>query len=124
MSNIQIIEKDGKPEWAVIPFKDYVKIKDSLEDIDDIRTIERHMKDLENGKDDMVPEHVVMAILDGISPIRAWREFKNIKMKDLAEKVGVSSAFLSQIETGKRNPTIDTLKKIAENMGVDLELLI
>jgi len=38
--SIQIIEKNGRPEWAVIPYDEYVKIQELLEDIEDIiRTV-------------------------------------------------------------------------------------
>jgi transcriptional regulator with XRE-family HTH domain len=45
-------------------------------------------------------------------------------MSELTKKVGISSAYLSQIENGKRNPTIDTLKAIAKELSIDIELLI
>ncbi|MFZ5766693.1 MAG: helix-turn-helix domain-containing protein [Thermodesulfobacteriota bacterium] len=31
----------------------------------------------------------------------------------MAQKVGISAAYLSQTENNKRNPTVDTLKAIA-----------
>ncbi|HFE66755.1 MAG TPA: type II toxin-antitoxin system Phd/YefM family antitoxin [Chloroflexi bacterium] len=35
--NVQIIEKNGKPEWAVIPYSEYEKIQEALEDSEDKR---------------------------------------------------------------------------------------
>lgn len=122
--NVQIIEKNGKPEWAVIPFSDYKKLQEALEDAEDIKEIEENLKALQEGKEITVPGEVTFAILDGISPIRAWREHKQIKMNELSKKVGISSAYLSQIENGKRNPTIDTLKAIAKELEIDIEMLI
>jgi DNA-binding XRE family transcriptional regulator len=122
--NVQIIEKNGKPEWAVIPFSDYKKLQEALEDAEDIKEIEENLKALQEGKEITVPGEVTFAILDGISPIRAWREHKQIKMNELSKKVGISSAYLSQIENGKRNPTIDTLKVIAKELEIDIEMLI
>ena len=122
--NVQIIEKNGKPEWAVIPFSDYKKLQGALEDAEDIKEIEENLKALQEGKEITVPGEVTFAILDGISPIRAWREHKQIKMNELSKKVGISSAYLSQIENGKRNPTIDTLKAIAKELEIDIEMLI
>jgi transcriptional regulator with XRE-family HTH domain len=72
----------------------------------------------------MVPGEVTFAILSGINPVRAWREYKQIKMNELAKRAGISSAYLSQIENGKRNPTIDTLKAIANELEIDIEMLI
>ena len=122
--NVQIIEKNGKPEWAVIPFSDYKRLQEALEDAEDIKEIEENLKAIKEGKELTVPGEVTFAILDGISPIRAWREHKQIKMNQLAKKVGISSSYLSQIENGKRNPTIDTLKAIARELEIDIDMLI
>ena len=121
---IQIIEKNGKPEWAVIPFKEYEKIQAALEDAEDIKDIEENLKALQEGKEKPVPSEITFAVLDGTSPIRAWREHKKIKMNELAKKVGISAAYLSQIEKAKRNPTIDTLKAIARQLDIEVEMLI
>jgi len=122
--NVQIIEKNGKPEWAVIPYSEYQKLQEALEDAEDRKDIEENLKAIQEGKEITVPGEVTFAILDGMSPIRAWREHKQIKMSQLAKKVGISSAYLSQIENGKRNPTIDTLKAIAKELNIDIEMLI
>lgn len=122
--SVQIIEKNGKPEWAIIPYDDYQKLYEALEDAEDIQDIEDHVRALREGAEITVPGEVTFAILDGTNPIRAWREYKQIKMGELSTKVGISPAYLSQIENGKRNPTIDTLKAIARELNLDVEMLI
>lgn len=122
--NVQIIEKNGKPEWAVIPFKEYQKLYEAHEDAEDIKDIEENLKAIQEGKEMTVPGEVTFAILEGTNPIRAWRKYNKIKMKELAKKVGISSAYLSQIENKKRNPTIDTLKKIARALNLEIEMFI
>ena len=122
--NVQIIEKNGKPEWAVIPFNEYKKLQEALDDAEDIRDIQENLKAIHEGKESIIPGEVTFAILDGLNPIRAWRNYKKIKMNELAKKVGISSAYLSQIETAKRKPTIDTLKLIARELSIEIELLL
>ncbi len=122
--NVQIIAKNGKPEWAVIPFQDYKKLQEALEDAEDIKEIEENLKAIGDGSEMTVPGEVTFSILDGINPIRAWREYRQIKMNELSKKVGISSSYLSQIENGKRNPTIDTLKAIAKELEIDIDMLI
>lgn len=29
--NVQVIEKDGKPEWAIIPYETYIKLVEEAE---------------------------------------------------------------------------------------------
>ena len=45
-------------------------------------------------------------------------------MKSLAEKAGIAPAYLSQIETGKRDGTVSTIKKLAEALGVMVDDLV
>ena len=40
------------------------------------------------------------------------------------KKIGISGSYLSQIENGKRNPTIKTLKAIASALDIEPEMLI
>lgn len=122
--NVQIIEKNGKPEWAVIPYSEYIKLQDAIEDAEDIKDIQENLKAIQEGEEGTIPGEVTFSILDGTNPIRAWREYKNIKMNELAQKVGISAAYLSQIENNKRNPTVDTLKAIANELAIEVELLI
>ena len=122
--NVQIIKKNGKPEWAVIPYREYIKIQELMDDIEDRKDIEKYVQAMESGEEQNIPGEVTFAILEGVHPIRAWREYRQITIRELAKRAGITSSYLSQIETGKRNPTIDTLKSIAEALGIDVEVLI
>ncbi len=122
--NAQIIEKNGKPEWAVIPYKEYKKIQEIIEDAGDIKDIEENLKAIEEVREIAIPSEVTFTIINGTHPIRAWREYKKIKLNDLAQRVSISSSYLSQIENKKRNPTIETLKAIAKALGIETDMLI
>ena len=50
--------------------------------------------------------------------IRTIRIDKGLNMRELAQKVGCSTAFISQMENGKASPSIATLKKIAAVLDV------
>ena len=63
------------------------------------------------------------AILDGTHPVKAWREYRGFTQDALAEKAGISKAYLSQIETGKRIGVAKTLKALAAALGVTLNEL-
>ncbi len=122
--NAQIIEKNGKPEWAIIPYGEFIKIQELIEDVEDIKDIEVNLKAIEENREIVVPGEVTFAIVAGTHPIRAWREYKNMRINELAKRVGISGSYLSQIENGKRNPTIATLKAIANSLNIDPEMLI
>jgi transcriptional regulator with XRE-family HTH domain len=46
--------------------------------------------------------------------IRAWRQRRNMSMKELAHQADLSSSAISQLERGRAHYTQQTLEKIAE----------
>jgi len=56
--------------------------------------------------------------------LHVLRKKNNLSLDDLAGRSGVSKAMLSQVETGKVNPTIATLWKISHGLGVDFTALM
>ena len=46
----QIIEKRGKREFAVIPYRDYLRMQEELEDYRDLRDLRRAKTDPKNQK--------------------------------------------------------------------------
>jgi transcriptional regulator with XRE-family HTH domain len=45
--------------------------------------------------------------------VSEWRKQKNLTLQQLAEMVGLSAAYISQIEHGKVSPSIATLRSLA-----------
>jgi DNA-binding XRE family transcriptional regulator len=118
--NVQIIERDGKPEWAILPYEDYLKLLEEAEMLEDIREYDAAKAALERGEEELIPADVVFAILDGENPIRVWREYRGLTQQQLANAAGISKPYLSQIETGKRIGTTDILSSIAKVLDVSL----
>lgn len=54
--------------------------------------------------------------------IKEHRKKRNLKQKELAEKVGISFKYLSDIETNRRNPSKQLVEKIAKVLLVDKEI--
>ena len=55
--------------------------------------------------------------------LRAIRERREMSVRKLASKAGVSAATVSRIETGKREGSLPTLARIAEALEVEPELI-
>ncbi len=49
------------------------------------------------------------------------REFLSITQQDLAEMAQVGLATVKDIERGKGNPALNTIKKILEVLGIEIE---
>lgn len=56
--------------------------------------------------------------------IERRRKVLAINQQDLAETCGISVHSLSDIETGRGNPTLDTLTRIASALGLELSLRV
>ena len=52
--------------------------------------------------------------------IRELRKNRNLTQEQLAELVGINPKYVSSIERGKENPTLDTFIKIAESLEVSI----
>ena len=117
--NVQIIEKDGRPEYAVLPIDDYHRMIATLEDARDRAAIDRVLREDEAGE--TVPGEVVHAILDGAQPLRAWRQHRRLTLDGLARQVGVSKGYLSQIENGRKSGTLDLVRRLAAVLDVTLD---
>ena len=118
---IQIIERDGKPEWAVLPYEEYLQLIEQAELLEDIHDFDRISAAIESGKEELIPSEVVYAILDGANPIKVWREYRGLTQQQLADTAGISKPYLSQIETGKRTGATEILSAIAKALDVSLD---
>ena len=118
---IQIIERDGKPEWAVLPYEKYLQLIEQAETLEDIRDFDRISTEIENGEEELIPSEVVYAILESENPIKVWREYRGLTQQQLAHAAGISKPYLSQIETGKRKGTTEILSAIAKVLDVSLD---
>jgi len=118
---IQIIERDGKPEWAILPYEEYLQLIEQAELLEDIRDFDEISAAIERGDEELIPAEVVNAIVDGRNPIKVWRGYRGLTQQQLADIVRISKPYLSQIEAGKRTGTTDVLSAIAKALDVSME---
>jgi DNA-binding XRE family transcriptional regulator len=121
--NVQVIEKRGKPGWAVIPYEDYPRLVANAEMLEDVQAYDEARQKLAAGEE-LVPSAVNYAILDGVSPVRAWREARGLTQQQLAEAAGISIPYLSQIEVGKRKGSAEVLAALARALRVSLDDIV
>ena len=117
---VQIIRRDGQPEWAVLPYAEYEALVEAAEMLADMRTYDDAKARLADGEE-TVPAEVTFAVLDGASPITVWRKHRKLSQQQLAAEAGISKAYLSQLEAGKRSGTTAVLVRLAHALEVDLD---
>ncbi|MCR9154602.1 MAG: helix-turn-helix domain-containing protein [Croceimicrobium sp.] len=59
-----------------------------------------------------------------IKRIKSRREMLKVNQEMLAELAGVSPRTLKQFESGKGNPTLKTLIKLADALGLEIALQV
>ncbi|RUA35230.1 MAG: transcriptional regulator [Bacteroidetes bacterium] len=59
-----------------------------------------------------------------IETIKERREMLQVNQEMLAELSGVSLRALKQFESGKGNPTLKTISKLADALGLELSLKV
>ena len=71
-----------------------------------------------------IPHKVVeLSVLGKKSPVRAWREYKGLLQKEVADALGISQAAYSQMEKPDANLRPETIEKIAQFFEIDPEQL-
>jgi ribosome-binding protein aMBF1 (putative translation factor) len=73
------------------------------------------------GADEYVPIELTRRLMAGEVPVRVWREHRGLSARALAGRAGISAAYLSQIETGRKPGSFDAMAKLARALGVDME---
>ena len=73
-------------------------------------------------------ERVPTTIRPGYPPmgeqLRAARQARNLTLRELAQRLGVSPSMISQIETGRASPSVSTLYALANELSVSLDELL
>ncbi len=56
--------------------------------------------------------------------IRRIRLAKEMTQGDLCRKLGVDRGYMSNVESGKKNPTLSTIERIAKALGISSSELL
>jgi ribosome-binding protein aMBF1 (putative translation factor) len=108
--NHQVINQNGKPAFAVIPWNEYQKLLRNQIDADEA--------------DVWFPHDVVKANVRGDGLIKAWREHFGLTQEELSKRTGIKQPSLARLEKSDASPRKSTLKKIADALNISVEQLI
>ncbi|MGD8331990.1 MAG: helix-turn-helix transcriptional regulator [Acidobacteriota bacterium] len=120
----QLITSPKGERLIVLPEAEYQALVEAAANAVDAAAVRRFEERLAAGEEELLPAEMVDRIIDGENPIRVWREHRGLSVKLLAEKAGIAAAYLSQIETGKRDGTVATVKRLAAALEVSVDDLV
>ncbi len=113
-----IVDDAGRPTFAVIPWSEYERLAALQEDAEDAAACDRAREQ------EAFPVGVLDRMLAGEHPIAVFRSYRGLTQKQLAEAVGITPLYLSQIERGTRTGSVATLRAIADTLHVELDDLL
>ena len=99
-----IIHIAGKPH-VLVPLHDYTQMKNG------------------NAANELPDDILQKITLGAHSPIKIIRKYRGMTQDDLAGAAGLSRPYLTEIETGRKEGSIRSLKSIAKALNVPLERL-
>ncbi|MBR9763964.1 MAG: helix-turn-helix transcriptional regulator [Rhodobacteraceae bacterium] len=107
-------------EMVTISRAEYDRLRQAAEDLSDLQAYDRAVE----AGGESVPAEYVNRILNGENPVRVYRDWRGLTAAALAEASGVNRVQITQLETGKRGGTVETMKKLAEALSVAVDDLI
>jgi DNA-binding XRE family transcriptional regulator len=120
----QIIEANGKPQYAVVPYEHYLRLVEAKEDAEDIQAWEEFHRKLATGEEELLPAEMVHRLVEGENPILVWREYRGLTQGQLGKAVGLGQNYISMIESGERQGSVPKLRAIAKALGVGMDDLL
>lgn len=124
MSDPQIIRTPGGEELVVLPRAEYEALVEradrDAEDAEDVAIYDARKAELESGGVVLPPE-VSAAILRGDSRLKAVRKWRDETQLHLEFLTGIGQGYLSDLESGRRTGTPETIAKLAEALRVPVE---
>jgi mRNA interferase RelE/StbE len=99
------------------------RIAISPSDFEDILDVLAY-DEAKSGKEETFPVECVERLLEGESALRVFREFRGFTQVQMAKKVGLTQATIAELEKGKQKGSIETWKKLADALGVDIDDLV
>jgi DNA-binding XRE family transcriptional regulator len=99
-------------------------LNEAEEDAADAEIYRVRKADLDAGFDVVLPVEVSARCRKGESLLRAVRNWRGMTQAEVAEKTGFTQGYLSDLESGKREGTAQTLRMIAKALEIDPVMLV
>lgn len=107
-------------EMITITRAEYDRLREAAEHLADIDAYTRAMA----ANEESIPAEAVKRMVDGESPVRVYRELRQMTQSALAERSGVNRVQIADIESRRKTGSVETLRKLAEALRVTIDDLV
>ncbi len=108
-------------EMVTIPRDEYDRLRAAAEDLADLQAFDRAVAGLKSGENELIPADYVNRLLNGESALRVYRDLRGLTQAALAKQAGVNRVTVAEIETGRKQGSVATLRALAGALGVSLD---
>ncbi|MGO9269955.1 MAG: helix-turn-helix domain-containing protein [Terriglobia bacterium] len=124
MNSVKILSET--PDTVTVSRGDWAQLLSELEDAQDrAAVVERRRREAAAGKQaarrNYLSSSEARRLLDGESPVKVWREKRELSQRELAAAAGASAAYLAEIETGRKPGSVAVLARLAKALQVQIE---
>ena len=116
---------DETTDTVSIRRADFDALLADLEDAEDRAALLEHALAKAKGA---LPEPLTIEeadrLINGESPVKVWREKRGLTQRALASHAEISPSLLAEIEKGTKAGSVDTLRKLAHELKVDVDTLL
>lgn len=111
-------------EMVTITRAEYHRLLEAAENIADIDAYDRAKAALAAGEEELIPSAFVDRLLNRESPVRVYRDLREMTQVALAAASGVNRVQIAEIEAGRKAGSIETLRKLAVALRVGMDDLV
>ncbi|MFY8095451.1 MAG: helix-turn-helix domain-containing protein [Niveispirillum sp.] len=103
---------------------DFEMLLEALEDAQDLAESREAVARLQRGEEEAFPIELVEQILDGMPPVRAYRQYRGLTQQALARAANLSPSYLSEIEARRKPGSLEVMARIAIALRVSVDDLL
>jgi ribosome-binding protein aMBF1 (putative translation factor) len=103
--------------------RDFEALTDLVADAADLADVEAVTAKIAAGETRTFPFAVAERLLDGDHPVRVFREYRGLGLRQLASTAGVSPSYLSEIESGEKPGSFECMRRLAAALDVSMDML-
>jgi DNA-binding XRE family transcriptional regulator len=108
-------------DMVTIPRSEYARLLAAAEDLADLQAYDRAKALLAAGEEELIPADYSNRLIDGDHPLRVYRDLRGLTQAALAAKAGVNRVTVAEIETGRKQGSVTTLRVLAAALDVTLD---
>ncbi|MEO5613377.1 MAG: helix-turn-helix transcriptional regulator [Cypionkella sp.] len=104
-----------------IPRAEYDRLRAAAEDLADLQAYDRAKAALASGEKELIPAAYANRLLNGDKTLLVYRDLRGLTQAGLPSRAGVNRVTVAEIEIGRKQGSVATLRKLAVALAVTLD---